>query len=247
MKSYAPLCLLLTFILLLLAPALTRNAQASGVGARPAGAAAARVFRPANQARQQRNVTVRLKNGSEVRGVFLSATADTLTIEVQGTRRHINLDTVASVEFAPGAPASTPIRDAMQALRRVAEGAVLGTVTLEQYRTLVGNADTAMTAAQASLSAGELKTEMEAAHQAYKDALRAWEWVAQREQQLEQRNPPMYLTPNSLALELRQKYNVPEKRHQLSTVPHLERDDVLRTVWGAARAHIDRAAARLPN
>jgi hypothetical protein len=56
----------------------------------------------------------------------------------------------------------------------------------------------------------------------------------------------MYLTPDSLAVELRQRYNVPEKRHPLSTVPHLERDDVLRTLWERARTHIDRASARLP-
>jgi hypothetical protein len=125
----------------------------------------------------------------------------------------------------------TTASDALKALRRMSAATEVG-VNYQQYGQLAIEAKSQVNEAAAVLPDGALKTELNAAMDAYADAGQAWS-VFVRDSYLDNQSEP--------GKTLAKKYPI-----DISTGhPVAQRRPVLSTIWGAAKTHVDRAAKLL--
>ena len=203
----------------------------------------------------KRPVTVNLKQGNPVTGLFLRADPETVEVEIQSGRLAIKLNEVASLVFAPEEVAAakpaeeqlkksllpTPdphlpaARKAYAALRKLADAGQIG-LPYAQYGSLLIEVKAVVEEALATLPEGALKNEITEALEAYKDASQAWGTM---------QNKGALLIAVEPGATLMKKYSIKPSVNAVGEADHLQLDTTLNAIWTAAGAHLNNIAALL--
>jgi len=201
-----------------------------------------------NSTSTKRPVTVTLKNGDPVSGLFLRADADTLQVEVKSGRLSIKMRDVYSLVFAGEAEASSGTiedvvknldtaesdpnlaagRKAYNALRKLADAAQIR-LQCGQYGYLLVETKSVMEEALAEITDGSLKTYAELSLEAYTDAGKACGAVN------EKGVIPINTEPGK---ELMDKYRIKPVANAFGQSVHLRIDDALKNIWAVAAGHL---------
>lgn len=144
--------------------------------------------------------------------------------------------------------------DALDALGRI-DAALEVRVVYPDYSRLVAEAQAKVDKASTLLPDGEVKTELNAAMQAYKDAKWAWE-ISNQAPAPAFGNRDSFILAAELqdlktlsfdnrngnrAKELMKKYSVTSGKESNRDLIRISTDDLLRAAWKAAHTHIERA------
>lgn len=205
----------------------------------------------------KRSVTVNLKQGDPVTGLFLRADAETVEVEVKSGRLVIKMNEVASLVFtAEGAAAVKPseppateasvkenppavpdpqlpiARKAYATLRKLADAAQIG-LPYSQYGSLLIEVKASLEEFLPTLPEGAIKSEITGALEAYKDAGQAWGTV---------HNKGALLIATEPAATLMKKYSIKPSVNAVGDADHLQLDTALSKIWAAAGAHLNSLA-----
>jgi len=208
----------------------------------------------------KRSVTVNLKQGDPVEGLFLRADAETIEVEIKRGRLVIKMDEVASLVFAAEEaiaarppettpreitpkenPPATPdpqlptARKAYATLRKLADAAQLG-LPYSQYGSLLIEVKAAIEQSLPTLPEGAIKDEIAAALEAYKDAGQAWGIF---------HNKGALLIAAEPGATLMKKYSIKPSVNAVGDADHLQPDTTLNKIWAAAGRHLDSLATLL--
>lgn len=124
-------------------------------------------------------------------------------------------------------------QDAIAALKKIQAATQVG-VNYQQYGMLLIEAKDKVNSANTALPDGELKTELNAAMDAYTDASAGWGAHIQN---------GFFRADSELGQQLIQKYSV--KTFGDTKRPLIDQTDMLNKIWAAASPHVDRAVSLL--
>jgi hypothetical protein len=141
---------------------------------------------------------------------------------------------VAVIQLMTACAGKQSARTAIAALKKVQAATETG-VNYQQYGQLLIEAKTAVNEASSKLPDGELKTEMEAAMEAYTDAGQAWGIMLEGHTLYSEGRGAKWDQKYSLGLPSRGEY----------VYDQMQRKVVVSQIWEAADAHLNRAAALL--
>ncbi|MCI0659821.1 MAG: hypothetical protein L0220_01990 [Acidobacteria bacterium] len=196
----------------------------------------------------KRPVTVTLKNGDPVSGIFLRADADTLQIELKSGRLSMKMSDVYSLVFgaeeetssatieevvknldtAESDPNLAAGRKAYNALRKLADAAQIK-LQCAQYSYLLVETRSVLEGAFVDITDGSLKTYAELALEAYTDAGKACGAVDGKGVIPINTDPGEYLMD---------KYKIKPGVNAFGLAVHLKIDDALKIIWAAAAVHL---------
>jgi hypothetical protein len=204
--------------------------------------------RGSTTAATKRPVTVTLKNGDPISGLFLNADADMLQIEVKSGRLSIKMSNVYSLVFASEEETSSATveevvknldtaesdpnlvagRKAYNALRKLADAAQIK-LQCGQYGYLLVETRSVLDDVLPDITDGSLKTYAELSLEAYTDAGKACGAVN------EKGVIPINTEPGKALMD---KYRIKPAVNAFGQAVHLRIDDALKLIWTAAAAHL---------
>jgi hypothetical protein len=161
--------------------------------------------------------------------------------------RTVSLDDVSSVNFT-GEPSNEVVNtnkrvvklspqakaaanDALKALRKMASATEVG-ISYQEYGTRIIDAKAEVDEAIRQLPDGEVREHISLAMEAYADAARAWGQMLRYDFLIVMREPT-----------LPEKYSIPVDKS--TSIPAMSKNDVLTTIWRAAKTHITEASSLL--
>jgi hypothetical protein len=195
----------------------------------------------------KRPVTVNLKEGGPVTGLFLRADAESVQVEIQSGRLTIKLNEVDSLIFnseeepaknlpqeAPD-PAIPATRKAYTALRKLSDAATLR-LPYAQYGNLLIEVRQVVEEMLGVIPESALKTEIVRAMDVYTDAGQAW-GATEGKSIL-----PINTEPGA---SLMRKYEIKPGVNAVGQADHLRIDTTLSTIWAAGGVRLRNIAALL--
>jgi hypothetical protein len=215
---------------------------------------------PTATARTARAVTINVKHGAPVHGMFIGADDDAVQVEVESAQRlTIGMDEIISIVFvtldAPRASASPAPRvgeegraaaaDALKALRALDSALEIG-MNKRDYTNRLIDVKLVVEQAQEKMDSGNLKAELQAALDDYAEASNAWSYFinGSRFYSLAS-NPGVINIADPMVQIFLRKYPA------IKTFgtgaggfgPYVNTEGVLHGIWGSAKRHIEKAAA----
>lgn len=204
-------------------------------------------------------VSVVLKDGQTLKGKFLSANSKKLSIIIGSSTQEINMSEVASLIFADTYVAATTsvenastsaALEAIKALHKL-ESATSAGVTRAEYGTRLIDAKASVDELLPRVSAGDLKSEVEAAMREFVSAGEIWQLLYEINVKEINDGRGVAGTIIDVPKWVTEKYNLkpddPGGSEQMSfgTVHHPPRyltSSILSTVWRSAKEHLEKAA-----
>lgn len=196
---------------------------------------------------RKRPVTIITKTGESISGNLIHVSDDVWRVNVDGTLRSISLEDVSSVTFISEASpekvtttkpvvrlspqAKAAANEALKALRKMASATEVG-ISYQEYGTRIIDAKADVDEAIRQLPDSALKEHISLAMEAYADAARAWSQMLRYDFLIVMREPT-----------LPEKYSIPVDK--TTSIPAMTKNDVLTTIWRAAKTHIAQASSLL--
>lgn len=193
-------------------------------------------------------VSVILKDGQTLKGKFVSANSQKLSIIVGSSVQQLDMSEVASLIFSEskspvaGAEggANSAAGEAIKALRKLESATSVG-VSFAEYGTRLIDAKAAVDEALPRVSDGELKSEIELAMSEYSLASQVWQTV--NREMIEDRYNSGYLDASTeLGASLVKKYKLEPHVLPASKRSIILRSEILSAIWQSAKGHLDKAA-----
>jgi hypothetical protein len=216
-------------------------------------AASSSSIKQQERTKPKRRVTVNIKNGTQMSGLFVEADSENLLIEIENAHALIKMDEITSIDFMIS-PAqigpqqsivnreSEAARDALKALRTIAAATSIG-VNYSDYSRRLIDAKVSFDDATTKLSESVIKTELNAAWKDYTQAMRIWDYMFQMSKLDTGRYNFMYPVDKFYDFVLQ---NYPDiKVTAVRGKPLLFRGDILATIWQSARTHLTAAESAL--
>lgn len=196
----------------------------------------------------KRPVSVNLKNGDPVGGLFLRADGETVQIETKSGRLSIKMSDVYSLVFSDDVEASSgtieeivknldpaesdtnlaAARKAYNALRKLSDAAQIK-LACAQYGSLLIETRAVLDETLPDISDGSMRLYIERSLEAYTDAGKACGAVD------EKGVIPINIEPGAT---LRDKYDIKPRVNAFGQAVHLRIDDALKNIWAAAAVHL---------
>lgn len=203
-------------------------------------------------------VSVVLKDGQTLKGKFLSANSKKLSIIVGSSTQEMNMSEVASLIFSDtkassattvGTESTSSAREAIKALRKL-ESATSAGVTHAEYGTRLIDAKAAVDELLPRISAGDLKSEIEAAMLEYVSAGEIWQLLYEINIDEIKSGRGAAGTIIDVPKWIVEKYNLKpddpggSEETSFGTVNHPPRyvtSSILSAVWRSAKKHLEKA------
>lgn len=226
----------LLLLTILLCSALSFNAQRKPV-AKPQPKPTAT---PQTEVKPSQRVVIEKINGDKLTGLFVGGNAESISIDLDGSRINVKLPDIASIRFGdapvkndlPGISKNDEaVANALKSLRKLAAATEVG-VNFQDYSSRLIDVKAEVNEVLPQIADGYVKDEIKLAMDAYADAGTAWNWT------IVNRSGDMFpdYEPGKT---LQAKYSIPTYKY--SDLHLMERDKVLNAIWAAARKHIENA------
>jgi hypothetical protein len=197
----------------------------------------------APEAKPLQKVVVEKTNGDKLTGLFVSGNADSVTIEISGTKVPIGFTEIKAMWVGDAKPEPPVIQaptinyagEAIKSLKKLSAATDVG-VNFQDYGRRVIDVKAEVEELLLNIADEFIKNEIKSAMEAYVDAGSAWNFTVQ--------NRGVLFIDFEPAITLRPKYNLPTSR--LGSMTLISKEAALSTIWAKAKAHIENAQKGKP-